>query len=275
MNTVSVIIPTWNRAETLVAAVYSALNQTYPVLEVLICDDGSTDDSRKLIASIPDNRIKWIDCGRNGRPAPPRNRGAQESKGEWLAFLDSDDEWFTNKLEEQLKVLKMYPECLAISSNAQVISKDGKNKKRFHTTDRSLFHFKDLVSTNMIICSSALVHRTVFEKAGGFPEAERFKAIEDYVLWLKIAVYTNWRYIGDPLLNYLDHPTESIRATDLDGWKQRYIVFSELFDWCSTNTSIPGTYKALVKKELLLARFKTSKSSLRRLFYRIRYALHS
>ena len=90
---VSVIIPTWNRAHTLPRAIESVLSQSLPILEVLICDDGSTDGTAEAVMAMArqDPRIRWLPGERGGRPAIPRNRGIRESRGEWLAFLDSDD----------------------------------------------------------------------------------------------------------------------------------------------------------------------------------------
>ncbi|NBQ48494.1 MAG: glycosyltransferase family 2 protein, partial [Sphingobacteriia bacterium] len=88
---ISVIIPNYNRAAFLKQAIESVLAQTYPVLEILICDDGSQDESRSVVQAFADHRIQWLDCGRNGRPAIPRNKGVQRAKGQWLAFLDNDD----------------------------------------------------------------------------------------------------------------------------------------------------------------------------------------
>lgn len=96
---VSVVIPTYNRENTIESSVRSALNQTYPVEEVLVCDDGSTDHTESIVRSIEDDRVKWLPGRHWGRPAPPRNRGLQVATGQWLAFLDSDDEWDNNKVE--------------------------------------------------------------------------------------------------------------------------------------------------------------------------------
>ena len=123
METVSVIIPTWNRAISLQRAVRSVLNQTYPVKEIFICDDGSTDDSRNVIMEMKESRITWLDCGRNGRPAIPRNMGIQKSSGDWLAFLDDDDEWLPGKTGEEI-IFATKKKCKAVSSNANRISKE-------------------------------------------------------------------------------------------------------------------------------------------------------
>ncbi|MFY9338906.1 MAG: glycosyltransferase family A protein [Methanosarcina flavescens] len=99
MAEISVIIPTWNRAETLGKAISSALNQTLSPYEVLVCGvDGSPD--QKVVNSINDPRVRWIEGGKDGLASIPRNIGIKASKGEWLAFLDSDDEWLPEKLEK-------------------------------------------------------------------------------------------------------------------------------------------------------------------------------
>ena len=82
MSKVSVIIPTYNRQKTLHRAISSVLNQTYPIHELIICDDGSTDDSKLLVEQFKDQRIKWLDCGRNGMPSIPRNKGIHLASGE-------------------------------------------------------------------------------------------------------------------------------------------------------------------------------------------------
>jgi glycosyltransferase involved in cell wall biosynthesis len=90
------------------------------VIEILICDDGSTDDSKTKISALNDPKIKWIDCGRNGSPAVPRNIGIMKSSGTWVAFLDSDDEWMPTKIQEQVEVVKATT-CLAVSTNAHKV----------------------------------------------------------------------------------------------------------------------------------------------------------
>ncbi|MBK8586703.1 MAG: glycosyltransferase family 2 protein [Bacteroidetes bacterium] len=80
-ETVSVVIANYNRSDMLVKAIQSALEQTYSVLEILVCDDGSTDDSREKVQALNNEKVKWIDSGKNGRPAIPRNIGLSRVKG--------------------------------------------------------------------------------------------------------------------------------------------------------------------------------------------------
>lgn len=104
--TVSAIIPTYNRAHLVGRAIKSALAQTWQDLELIIVDDGSNDNTESLVNSFDDPRIRYIRHNVNRGVAAARNTGIKAAKGEYLAFLDSDDEWMTDKLERQLNVFK-------------------------------------------------------------------------------------------------------------------------------------------------------------------------
>jgi glycosyltransferase involved in cell wall biosynthesis len=206
------------------------LCQTAPVLEILVCDDGSTDDSRLMVSSLGNSRVKWLDCGRNGMPSIPRNKGIAAAKGDWVAFLDSDDEWLPNKIEVQLQALKQ-SNSQACSTNAFCIRGDVGNDL-VHSKDHRVLRFEDLLHDNRNICSSVIVRRTVLEEVSNFPEEKELKGIEDYELWLRLTLATNFYYIHKPLLKYYDFPTTSIRSEiPLTVWQLRVIVFRSLFQW--------------------------------------------
>ena len=221
---VSVVIPTYNRASLIVKAIESVIKQTYPVFEILVCDDGSTDNSKDLVSSFDSQIVKWIDCGRSGRPAIPRNIGINEAKGDWVAFLDSDDEWLPNKLEYQIKVAEKSYNKL-ICTNAWAYNEYNK-RLFFENTKNCEIVFDELVRSNSIICSSVLCEKEILHKAFLFPEEVELKALEDYVLWLKVAMLTNVVYISEPLVMYLDAPAQSIRNQSDDTIKQRTLIFN-------------------------------------------------
>jgi glycosyltransferase involved in cell wall biosynthesis len=208
-----VIIPTWNRARTIQRAIDSALQQTLPVLEILVCDDGSTDDTESIVASIAkhDARVRWIAGERGGRPAIPRNRGLRESRGNWLAFLDSDDAWLPGKLEAQLDAARGL-RTLAVCSNAIRVAADGRESGALLDWSRPRLTFGDLLTANRVVCSSCVLHRSLLAKAGGFPEEPEFKAVEDYVLWLRVAALADLAYCRGALVHYWDDPEGSIRS---------------------------------------------------------------
>jgi len=124
MPKVSVIIPTYNRAEFLRSAIESALTQTYTDLEIIVSDDKSTDHTKEVVRSFIDERTKYIrNKGKKGVSAA-RNSAILASKGEYIAFLDDDDEWFPDKLQRQVEVLDhSRPNICGVHSNLLEIDK--------------------------------------------------------------------------------------------------------------------------------------------------------
>ncbi len=231
MNDISVIIPTWNRANSIEKAVCSALQQTEPPLEVLVCDDGSTDNTEALIRGIKDSRVQWLPGIHSGLPAVPRNRGIEASKGDWLAFLDSDDAWLAEKLEKQLELAKVLG-CKAVSSNALRFLPGKGIRGKLLDWDKERIGFADLTQQNQIVCSSTLVHKSLFQTVIGFPAEPGI--IEDYALWLRVATQTDFAYIAEPLLIYQDDPANSVRSIVTSNvWMQRKEVFKNFLAWAS------------------------------------------
>lgn len=229
MNKVSVVIPTYNRATTLPRAIQSVLAQTQPVHEILVCDDGSNDHSKEIVASFKDKRIRWLDCGRNGMPSVPRNKGIKEASGDWIAFLDSDDEWLPEKISEQLKALSDSGlKASATNCNRWV---EGRNLGPFFKHHKKAIQFEDLLPVNMNICSSVMIARNILLSTSLFPEDKEYKAIEDYALWLRIATATSFCYVEEALVNYYDDPAASIRSDSNSENALRKIIFSGFTQW--------------------------------------------
>ena len=258
MNDVSVIIPTWNRADAIEKAVRSALDQTIPPLEVLVCDDGSTDNTHGIIRSINDPIVKWIEAPRSGRPAIPRNRGIRKSRGEWLSFLDSDDEWLPEKLEKQLFLVEKL-NCKAACTNAYQYIPGKKKKGELLSWDQEKITFKDLLKVNQIICSASLIHRSLIEMVGGFSEEEGLKSAEDYALWLRVATQTDFAFLNESLLFYCDDPENSIRRERVEVWSQRQKVLMDFRTW-GGKKNISNEYLREAKKQYLFALFQRTKT---------------
>jgi teichuronic acid biosynthesis glycosyltransferase TuaG len=245
MDKVSIIIPTWNRANTIKQAIDSALKQTLSPQEILICDDGSVDNTEEVVKSIDDPRIYWFPGTRGGRPAIPRNRGIQVSKGEWLAFLDSDDEWLPNKLEKELALAKKL-NCLAVCCNAKCyIPGKGIRDNLLSWNSESLTYY-DLLKSNQVVCSSSLIHRSLLKTIIGFPEESGLKALEDYALWLRIATQTIWGYIDEPLVIYREDAANSARKDDSDVWTQRKVVLKNFLIWVDSQKNIVSLSEDMV-----------------------------
>lgn len=230
MPSVSVITPTFNRAAALERAVRGALAQTHAVHEVLVCDDGCTDDSRERMEAIGDARVKWIGGVRAGRPAVPRNRGIAAATGEWLAFLDDDDAWRGDKLTRQFAALQRHG-AGAACSNARRIGPDGQELGPYFTGPEALYGLDELLPVNRVICSSVLVRRDLVLRAGGFPEAPALRALEDYALWLRLCLFTRFAYCPEALVDYTDAPAASVRRDPVPVDAQRDAVLSDLWQW--------------------------------------------
>ncbi len=264
MTEISVIIPTWNRAETLGKAILSALNQTLPPFEVLICGvDGSPD--QKVVNSINDSRVRWIEGGRDGLASIPRNRGIQASKGDWLAFLDSDDEWLPDKLEKQLRHATRMGCGAACSDAIRYIPSQGYAGTILNgEVSGDSISFPLLTTNNYVVCSSVLIKKDIVEKCCGFPEDKSLKVGEDYALWLRTATFTDFAFVNEPLLIYRDEPQTSIRAFSPPILELRVNVFKSFVSWVNNPDYDRNNkkYFYLAKKLLFEARTRKVLSNL-------------
>ena len=180
---VSVIIPCYNASAYIGEAIESVLCQTYQDWELLIIDDCSTDESMTIIQqySEKDSRIHYIKTeGTSGSPALPRNIGIQKARGEYIAFLDSDDVWLPMKLEEQINVFEKNSEISIVFSNYEKMNENGVRNKRFVFAPEYTSYSR-LLYGNVIGCSTAMYD---VKKVGKvyFPNINH----EDYVYWLSI-----------------------------------------------------------------------------------------
>lgn len=205
-KSVTIIVPTWNRSSCLSKCLSLITNQSYSNIKAIVSDDGSTDNTYDIVCSIKDSRINYINDVNSGRPAIPRNRALKIAAGDVIAFCDSDDYWKKNKLETQLKLLKE-KKVNAICSNAYL---DQSNLKYFNDKSRMLTTL-DLLRTNSVICSSVLVDSKIFRLCGPFDESLEMRAVEDYLQWLKISLFTDFYYTNQPLLEYTTNSSNSVR----------------------------------------------------------------
>ncbi|RMG05915.1 MAG: glycosyltransferase [Nitrospirae bacterium] len=183
---ISVVIPVYNRRDMVVRAVNSVLSQIEPPLEVIVVDDGSTDGTQEALEGFLPG-IRMIRLKSNSGPSVARNRGVREAGGRWIGFLDSDDEWYPEKLKLQRDYLKRYP-FFEILQSEEVWFRNGKrvNPCRHHLKKEGWI-WKDSLNLCLISPSSVLLKKSLFERYGGF--REDLPACEDYDLWLKITRY--------------------------------------------------------------------------------------
>ena len=188
---VSIIIPTYNRENVIKRAVNSVLRQSYSAYEVIIVDDGSTDGTEDVVASIEDPRIRYIALKENQGVAHARNVGIREARYEYIAFLDSDDEWLPNKLKRQMKKMQAVPNEFAMVY-CRMSGLMRNRTDRFVCPQRDYVKeilegnlFQPLLFQNVIGTPTIVVRKECLEQVGGFKEALR--CLEDWELILRIA----------------------------------------------------------------------------------------
>ncbi len=204
---VSVIIPTYNRCNLILDTIHSVLAQTYENVEVLIVDDGSTDDSEKRIVAIKDSRVRYIKLQHFGYPAPARNYGIKMARGRYVAFLDSDDVWFPKKLEIQIRALQQKPNLVAIASN--FVYFQGDRKPVLKMKNDRIVSFNDIFVHNLIVNSSVVFKKEIIDTVGLLNESASFKSVEDCDFWLRILRRKDKSILvlGQPLVKYRIHQT--------------------------------------------------------------------
>lgn len=204
---VSVIMPTYNRADYLKRSVQSVLDQTFTDFEIILINNYSTDDTLNVVSAFNDRRIKVIDFKNDGIIAKSRNRGIKQSTGKYIAFLDDDDLWCPDKLELQIKYMESHPEFGLVYSNAIVIDehesmKDLRIDPKQAKTGQV---FPDLLYENFIPILTVLMRRVIFETNGPLNEDSCIRGAEDYEYWLRAALKFDFGYIDEPLALYRVH----------------------------------------------------------------------
>jgi glycosyltransferase involved in cell wall biosynthesis len=209
----SVVIPAFNAASTIRSAVASTLRQTVPVLEVIVVDDGSTDATAQVAGAINDPRVRVVSQA-NGGPSAARNAGIAAARGEFVAFLDSDDLWLPRYVETAIAALGAAPNPGFAYTDAYVFHAGRGQVKRGSAMDaldppppdRASF-LAALLRRNFVF-TSATVPATVLAAVGGYDEMLRLS--EEYDLWLRILVAGfDAVWMGGPLAIYRMHPGQS------------------------------------------------------------------
>jgi glycosyltransferase involved in cell wall biosynthesis len=208
-GTVSVIIPAYNAGRYIEQAIRSCLAQGPALLEVIVVDDGSADDTAAVVRRFgPPLRYLRQD---NAGPSTARNRGIQESRGEFVAFLDADDWWEPTKLSRQLDCFRT-DTAIGLVHTGVIEHDESRNVHWVSQTDRRSYTGRctDLLfRANRIVASSVIVRRHCFDRVGLFDPSVR--GAEDLDLWLRIGREFPMAFVDEPLVHYRRHESNSSR----------------------------------------------------------------
>jgi glycosyltransferase involved in cell wall biosynthesis len=207
MPRVSVVIPTYNRGELLRETIDSVLAQTYHDFEIIVVDDGSTDNTAQLLTRYQDDVRLVYRAHKNCGVAATRNHGIRLARGEFLAFLDSDDRWLPQKLERQLQFADAHPEYGLIATEISSFNKRGAVKAQNKTATYRIKNghvVEHLLFGNWIQTSTVLARRECVQAVGGFDE-EVGQFGEDWLTWMRIAARSAIYFMPEPLVEYRIH----------------------------------------------------------------------
>jgi glycosyltransferase involved in cell wall biosynthesis len=262
---ISVVIPTYNRAAKVRPTIESVLAQTFLDLEVIVVDDGSSDDTGKVLAEVFGDRIRYY-AQTNQGVSIARNRGIAEARGEWIAFLDSDDLWEPNKLELQLKALEEFSaHCSACYTDVRLLN---------HPETRTLFQMADGVcphretvgvNTNvldvlvrpggggMVVCISSLVARAdAVRRVGGFDPTLGFYADSEFMF--RLALLTGFCFVNQVLVRFDRSPAETRHVGASKEWDRLEFMLQEsrvrLEKFMRIDKDLPAGVRKLIREHL-------------------------
>jgi len=257
---VSVVIPTYNRYIYLKRALTSLYNQSLPPNEVIVVDDGSTDNTSQIKDDFPAIRYFYQ---KNSGVSSARNLGIKKASFEWIAFLDSDDEWHKDKLKKQISFHKQNPNIFISYTNERWIKdeKEIKVPKKFKKYGGYIFD--RCLSYCIIAPSSSMVHKNLFDEVGLFDE--ELEVCEDYDLWLRIALKNEIGLVDEKLITkYAGHDDQlSFKHWGMDRFRVKSL--EKLLDSIQKET----VKKVLLKKYSLLLKGAIKHDKIKdRLFYK-------
>ncbi len=256
----SVIIPTYNRAAYIEEAISSVLSQELPKdykIEVIVIDDGSTDETEKIIKHFG-KKIIYKKIKHSGKPAVARNVGLKLAKGEFIAFQDSDDVWPEKKLKIQLPYFDDKNVVMTFGQ-AEIINSAGKNLGKKVIDELSMpdvTTYEALLKTNLVSTLTVMLRREVLDKAGYFNEADKFRGIEDYELWLRIAAAYpgGLRYIDQTLAKYRTHNNNISNVSQVESLLKIREVLYEQQQLRLSDFQLEQVEEALVRTEENISR---------------------
>jgi len=218
---VSVVVPAYNSGAFIRETIRSVLTQTLADLEMIVVDDGSTDETPSLVAQARDPRVRLIQVPHSGLPPATRNRGLREARGRFVAFLDADDLWLPGKLEAQVRYLETWSTAGCVHTAARHLVDGRVEEVPPLRGDTRVLDGSEaiprLLTRTFIYNSSSMVRREVLDQVGWLLEEPGFLMADDLDLWLRMAEGgLGFGYVAEPLILYRVRPDSVSRDTLLD-----------------------------------------------------------
>jgi len=257
---VSVIIPTYNRAYLIGRALKSVLNQSYRDFEVIVVDDGSTDNTNEVIKSFIDERIRYYYHKKNKGYPEALNTGLNLARGSFIAFQDDDDEWFPEKLNKQMMIFKK------VNQNVGVVYsgfwKIRNDKKIYipssHVVQKEGNIHTELLKGNFVGMPSSIVRRECFDKVGMFDTTISY--LQDWELWIRISKYYEFKYIPEPLMiSYYTPNSVSVKSSIIQAETMKLILSKHYEDFSRDKKILSMCYFSIANSLYLDENFKNGK----------------
>ena len=207
---ISVIIPTFNRKETLKRAIQSVLMQSYTPYEIIVIDDGSDDGTKEWLKDNYPN-VKYI-YQMNSGVSSARNKGIKFARGDWIALLDSDDEWLPSKLKDQANEIELNPAAKFLHTNEIWIRNGVRVNQMKKHKKYGGYIFEKCLDMCRISPSSVLIKKDIFDEIGMFDET--LKVCEDYDLWLRFASKYPVHFLDQPLIKKYGGHSDQLSKVD-------------------------------------------------------------
>lgn len=236
VSALSVIIPTYNRAQFIEESVRSVLNQSIDTeLELIVVDDGSTDDTENILKQKFGSNIQYFKNKPSGRPAVPRNFGIKRASHDIIAFQDSDDIWTKDKLAQQLPLME--DSNIALSYGGVTVLNNQQATQEITPSQKfaSGSIFEKLLNENFISTLTVMCRKSCLQEVGLFNESQALTGVEDYELWLRIAMEHEVAYAPKILAKYRQHDTNISRVSNHTAHIRLLAVYKSLLGCAKTS----------------------------------------
>ena len=255
---ISIVIPTYNHAHYLAIALKSIIDQTYIHWEAIVVDNHSADNTESIVLGLDDPKIKLLKIHNNGVIGASRNLGLKEAKGDWIAFLDSDDSWYPGKLETVVKNIRQDEEIDVFSTNEiQVNEMTGAKKILRYGPYTSNFYQVLLIKGNRVSPSATLVkHKCIIENKISFRENIDFVTVEDYDFWMFLAkAGAKFKFISEVQGEAMVHQNNASGGTDKHKQNLVNVLKDHVFNIQDFDLNKERVWNA-INSRLLLSSFK-------------------